>query len=229
LKAHDRAGVLKSALPVMKKMLGRFKRDEDRSGLLHAERGRRLFLDWSSMDRSEPNLTYNLRYLFALQLAAKLAPPGRDRFAYANRAKKLHKAIGSAFQRHGEWQESPGGKPASQLALGFLILCGLLRGTRAEDTARRMTARSLDPAPQTAEGKLVLASPFMHHYVFQALHKLGHNTTILDIIAFRWGAWAEAGEPTCWENWSIDFPDGSACHGFSAHPLGWIKKLMRQE
>jgi hypothetical protein len=32
----------------------------------------------------------------------------------------------------------------------------------------------------------------------------------------------EEGRPNTPENWSIDFPDGSACHGFSAHPLGWL-------
>lgn len=29
------------------------------------------------------------------------------------------------------------------------------------------------------------------------------------------------GRPTPPENWSIDFPDGSACHGLSAQPLVW--------
>ena len=42
------------------------------------------------------------------------------------------------------------------------------------------------------------------------------------IIAASGGRWVRDGRPTPPENWSIDFPDGSACHGFSAHPLGWL-------
>ena len=75
--------------------------------------------------------------------------------------------------------------------------------------------------------KLTLASPFMHHYIFQALDHLGQPGDIRAIIAARWGGWAKAGAPTTWENWNIDFPDGSACHGFSAHPLGWLNRLNR--
>ena len=65
----------------------------------------------------------------------------------------------------------------------------------------------------------------MHHYIFQALDHLGQPGDIRAIIAARWGGWAKAGAPTTWENWNIDFPDGSACHGFSAHPLGWLNRL----
>jgi hypothetical protein len=36
-----------------------------------------------------------------------------------------------------------------------------------------------------------------------------------------------AGDVTTRENWSIDFPDGSAAHGFSAHCLGWLVALGR--
>ena len=45
------------------------------------------------------------------------------------------------------------------------------------------------------------------------------------IIAALWGPWARSGDANTRENWSIDFPDGSACHGFSAHPLGWLTHL----
>jgi hypothetical protein len=77
-----------------------------------------------------------------------------------------------------------------------------------------------------APGKLVLASPFMHLYVFKALAKVGQRDAIVNIIRARWGRWAEAGEPTTWENWNVDFPDGSICHGFSAHVLRWLENTL---
>ena len=66
---------------------------------------------------------------------------------------------------------------------------------------------------------MVLASPFMHHYVFEALHKYGRDEeAMVEIIRLRWGRWVDLGSPTTWENWNVDFPDGSICHAFSAHP-----------
>jgi hypothetical protein len=225
LKPRDARELLKSVAPAMKKMLTRFKQDEDRAGLLHSQTGRRLFLDWSPMDRGEPNLAYNCRYLHALQLAKVLSSSTQDRTIYAKRCAVLSEVIKKTFLNNGKWQESGCGAPASQLSMAMLILTGLLRKQDANSAGDLIVARSLDPAPQSANDKLVLASPFMHHYVFKALDHLGRGADILNIIEKRWGAWAEAGEPTTWENWAIDFPDGSACHGFSAHPLGWIAKL----
>ena len=49
----------------------------------------------------------------------------------------------------------------------------------------------------------------------------GRPEAIRAIIAKLWGPWGDL--PTTPENWDISFPDGSACHGFSAHPLHWLK------
>lgn len=219
---RDDGTLLRRHWPVLCRMLDRFAADLGDDGLIRSQPGRRLFLDWSAQDRSEPNLTYNLRFLHALQLAAELGTilDAPEVPVWLDRAATLRAAIGSNFPRGGDWQESPGGAAASQLALAFLILTGLATGPEA--MADAITARSVDLKDEPEPGKLILASPFMHHYVFQALHKLGRKDDISHIIALRWGRWAKAGYPTTWENWSIDFPDGSACHGFSSHPLGWL-------
>ena len=65
---------------------------------------------------------------------------------------------------------------------------------------------------------MVLASPFMQYYVFEALQRHGRMEKIRAIIRLRWGRWVDQGERTTWENWNVDFPDGSICHAFSAHP-----------
>lgn len=221
---RDDGALLRRHWPVLCQMLDRFAEDLGDDGLIRSQPGRRLFLDWSPMDRSEPNLTYNLRYLHALQLAVGLGTTlhAPEVAGWRDRAASLRAAILSTHLGSNGWQESPGGAAASQLALAFLVLTGIATGPDAIALTDSIIARSLDPedAPQT--GKLVLASPFMHHYVFQALHSVGRKDDIDRIIALRWGRWARAGQPTCWENWAIDFPDGSACHGFSAHPLGWL-------
>lgn len=201
--------------PVARGMLARFAQDAGPDGLIRSQPGRRFFLDWSPVDRREPNLTYNARYLYALQLAHRLRIGD-----YGNDIEALRSAITTAFARDGGWHENPFSVPASQLGLAFLILTGF----SAQREADAMVSRSLDLDDAATPGKLVLASPFMHHYIFLALDSLGRHDDIMRIIRARWGRWADAGEPTCWENWNVDFPDGSKCHGFSAHPLGWIRR-----
>jgi hypothetical protein len=143
----------------------------------------------------------------------------------AAREKKLRSAITRTFLRKGSWFENTEGAPASQLGLALLLLTGVISGKQATPVADAIISRSLDIDDTSPPGKLILASPFMHHYVFLGLEAAGRSNAVLAIIRARWGRWAMAGEPTCWENWSVDFPDGSKCHGFSAHPLGWIRRL----
>ena len=223
---RDDDGLVGRHWPTLCRMLDRFDQDRGTDGPIRSQPGRRLFLDWSPMDRSEPNLTYNLRYLHALHLAVGLgtALGAAETATLSDRAARLAGCIRAAHFAPTGWRESPQGAPASQLALALLILTGLVPPDEAEALADAIIARSLDLDDSAPPGKLVLASPFMHHYVFKALHTLDRTADIRQIIARRWGRWAKAGEATTWENWSIDFPDGSACHGFSAHPLGWLNQ-----
>lgn len=209
--------------PTLTRLLDRFHADLAPDGLIRSQPGRRLFLDWSAMDRGEPNLTYNLRYLHALQTALTLArETGHPAPAtWAQRGEALRNALRATHHTPHGWQESPNGAPASQLALAFLILTDLTE--TPETHADAITARSLDhdDGPKAP----ALASPFMHHYLFQALHRLNRKNDIRAIIDARWGRWVAEGRATTPENWNIDFPDGSACHGFSAHPLRWLQLI----
>jgi alpha-L-rhamnosidase len=203
------------------RMLERMAMIRGPDGLLRNPLGRRLFLDWSPMSRVEPNLTLNLRYLLALQLAAGMAERVGRTADWAEDAALLAQALHGHLSTDG-WGESPNGESASQLALALLILTGLLQGREAEAAADRVVARSLNLDDGPVQGQPTLASPFMHHYLFQSLQRLERHKDIHAIIAARWGRWVREGRPTTPENWSIDFLDGSACHGFSAHPLGWL-------
>ena len=214
----DATALWRQHWPTLARLLARLAALRQDDGLIRTPPGRRLFLDWSAMDRAEPNLTLNLRYLYALQLAIRMA--GRigatEATAWRDAARALSTALAALRQADG-WQESPDGAGASQLALSLLILTGIAEAATAPALADRVVDCSLGRAKD-----LTLASPFMHHYVFLALDRLGRHRDICAIIAALWGPWARAGDPTTRENWSIDFPDGSACHGFSAHPLGWL-------
>jgi hypothetical protein len=145
---------------------------------------------------------------------------------WAIQARELRAHIERAFRNGAGWRESPQAEAAAQLPLALLLLTGVVAGTEALALADRIIARSLDLDDVGGPEKLILASPYMHHYVFAALDHIGQPDPIRAIIRARWGRWATAGEATTWENWKVDFPDGSVCHGFSAHPLGWLKRTQ---
>jgi hypothetical protein len=215
------AAFVRSHWPVLIRMLDRFARDCGGDGLLRSQPGRRLFLDWAPVSRQEPSAIYNLHYLLALQTAGALAEEiggEEDGSRLASQAAGLRDAVRAAFWRAGRWHDDPEGSTFSQLATSLAILTGAATPEETLTLLDEVAARSLDPDDEPAPGRMVLASPFMHHYVFEALHRAGRSATVVEIIRLRWGRWVRAGYPTTWENWSVDFPDGSQCHAFSAHP-----------
>ena len=58
----------------------------------------------------------------------------------------------------------------------------------------------------------------------EVLRKMGYkNATTLQ---GGLNGWVKAGYPTTWENWNVDFPDGSQCHAFSAHPRAHLAEIF---
>ncbi|RME42175.1 MAG: hypothetical protein D6791_18375 [Chloroflexi bacterium] len=221
LRLSQDAVFVQGMWPTLVKMLDRFHRDRDEQGLLHSQPGRRLFLDWAPVSRNEPNAIYNLHYLLALQTAAHLG--GRlgdltqaDR--WQARAAALQAAARTAFWRDGRWYDDLDGATFSQLAAALALLTGSTLPEEEEALLDAIAQRSLDDDDSYRPGTMVLASPFMHHYIFEALRQGGRDDQVIEIIRRRWGRWTKAGYPTAWENWNVDFPDGSQCHAFSAHP-----------
>ncbi len=206
---------------VLAALLDRFDADRAPSGLIASQSGRRLFLDWAPVARGEPNAIYNLHYLLALQTAERLARQldrPTDAARWHSRAAALQAAARSAFYDEGRWWDDVARTTYSQLVAALAVLTGAAAPEDEPALLDQIAARSLDPADDHTPGQMVLASPFMHHYLFTALGSRGRDAAVVAIIRLRWGRWAAAGFPTAWENWNVDFPDGSQCHAFSAHP-----------
>jgi hypothetical protein len=210
--------------PTLTKMLDRFQQDLNPAGLLLSQPGRRLFLDWAPLSRSEPSAVYNLSYLLALQTASKMA----DDQNLALRANQLQKNIRAAFWHNQRWYDDLERTTFSQLAASLAILTETATSDEIEPLLEAVIARSLGLEDGPAPDKLVLASPFMHHYIFEALRRYHKLEAILEIIRYRWGRWVQAGYPTTWENWNVDFPDGSQCHAFSAHPRYHLAQIAQE-
>jgi hypothetical protein len=215
------------------KMLDRFHQDLNEEGLLISQPGRRLFLDWAPLSRNEPSAVYNLHYLLALQQGIQLAN-GRglitdEATVWQARATTLQKNIRAAFWHRDRWYDDLERTTFSQLATALALLTQITRFEEEADLLEAITARSLDLNDDPAPDKMVLASPFMHHYIFEALRRRGKSDQVIEIIRRRWGRWVQAGYPTTWENWNVDFPDGSQCHAFSAHPRYHLAEIAREK
>jgi hypothetical protein len=209
--------------PTLVKMLDRILADVDPTdGLLRSQPGRRLFLDWAPISRAEPSAIYSLQAVHALHEAVALAErwgeagQAADWTAHADR---LAAAARAAFWHDGRWWDDCAGRTYSQLAAALAVRAGVARAPEIPALLDAIVARSLDLRDAHMPGEMVLASPFRHHDLFEALQAHGRREDVRAIIRARWGRWTRAGEPTTWENWDVRFADGSTCHAFSAHPL----------
>lgn len=225
-------GFLDEMWPTLVKLLNRFCRDINPNGLLISQPGRRLFIDWSPSSKNEPNAAYNLHFILALQQAVELAT-ARGANTEANRwseqAAALRSAARAAFYAQGRWYDDLDRTTFSQLTASLAALTGAVESAEKTELLEAIAARSLDLNDDHDPNKMVLASPYMHHRVFEALRQGGQSNTVVEIIRRRWGRWVEAGYPTAWENWNVDFPDGSQCHGFSAHPRYHLAEIAREK
>ena len=217
--------------PTLVKLLDRFWQDRHPAGLLISQPGRRLFLDWSPMSKNEPNAAYNLHFLLALQQAVALARERRsaaEAEQWQTRAAALRQASRAAFWRQGRWYDDLEQTTSSQLTTALALLAGATEPAEEAGLLESLAARSLDQDDDHHPDQMVLASPYMHHRVFDALRQGGRSGEVIEIIRRRWGRWVKAGYPTTWENWNVDFPDGSQCHGFSAHPRYHLAEIARE-
>lgn len=225
-------GFVSRMWPTLVKMLERFGQDVNPDGLLISQPGRRLFIDWSPASKNEPNAAYNLHFILALQQAVALATSSGAE-AEANRwheqAAALRSAARATFYTQGRWYDDVEQTTFSQLTASLAVLVGVVKPDEAAGLLETIAARSLDLDDDHAPNKMVLASPYMHHRVFEALRQGGKSETVVEIIRRRWGRWVKAGYPTAWENWNVDFPDGSQCHGFSAHPRYHLAEIAREK
>ena len=218
--------------PTLIKMLDRFCQDINPDGLLISQPGRRLFIDWSPASKNEPNAAYNLHFTLALQQAVELATDkgiGVEANRWSEQAVARLSASRAAFYTQGRWYDDIDQTTFSQLTASLAVLTGGVEPVEEMELLETIAARSLDLNDDHDPNKMVLASPYMHHRVFEALRQGGQSETVVEIIRRRWGRWVEAGYPTAWENWNVDFPDGSQCHGFSAHPRYHLAEIAREQ
>ena len=214
--------------PTLRQMVAGLLALKNEEGLLVHPPGRRFYIDWSATAQSDPHLVFNLHVVLLLQMMVEMAqkfdPAEVD--PWQREADELRQRCGERFGGNGRYYDDLAHTTYSQLGAAFALLTETAQSSEVDSLLDQILARSLNASDAYAEGEMVLASPFMHHYLFEALGKYGRNEALINIIKMRWGRWVAQGFPTTWENWNVDFPDGSQCHAFSAHPRYHLAKIF---
>ena len=214
--------------PTLKQVLAALLGLQNEDGLLVHPPGRRFYIDWSATAQSDPHLVFNLHVVLALQIAAELAKKFEPDMVtvWQAAASKLQERCRDEFWGNGRFYDDLAHTTYSQLGAAMALLTGTATPAEADVLLDAIIARSMNARDEHENEEMVLASPFMHHYIFETLGGNGRTQAILDIIKLRWGRWVRQGYPTTWENWNVDFPDGSQCHAFSAHPRYHLAKIF---
>lgn len=153
--------------------------------MIISQPGRRVFLDWAPLSRGEPNAVYNLHYLLALATAASLARVRNatiEADSFEERARAMRSAIRHAFWQDGVWWDDIDRTTFSQLASALAVLAGAVESVEQSALLDSLAARSLSLNDLHDPSIMVLASPFMHHYVFDALRLGGRSDEVIEII-----------------------------------------------
>ncbi len=106
----------------------------------------------------------------------------------------------------------------------WMILGGVING----EDAKKLLLSCLDN-----ENARQPVTPYMHHYVTEAMLKLGMNDSAVRYLKKLWGGMIDLGADTFWEAYVPDDPDfspyydrmgNSLCHAWSCTPSYFIRK-----
>ena len=189
-------------------------------GVFVVPNGMWIFIDWhDTLDRAA---AMHAIYLYGLKRLSELAPglgKSGDLTGYPARIATMEKAALKTFYDPKSKTFISG--PADQVSLAsqaWMTIAGV--GTKSMQATALKTALK-DPAvirPRT---------PYLNHYVCEALFLCGCNAEAVDGIRAYWGGMIKAGADTFWEAYSPDNPRvapyndfhiNSFCHAWSCTP-----------
>ncbi len=205
----------------------------DGDGVLHFLDGWSSFIDWAP--GIERRLPCEGVVLYALEKMAALARELGDDAHADVWTKKLTETRRAVYEHY--FDASLGGfynadidRPQySVQAQAWLILGGVIDGEEAVSVLRRCLASPDALKPVT---------PYMHHYVVEAMMKLGMRAEAIEYIKSYWGSMIDHGADTFWEAYDPQKPElspysdpimNSFCHAWSCSPSYFIRKYFAAE
>ena len=188
-----------------------------------------VFIDWCAGDLKK-NAALNGVYLYTLETFAKtlhvLGHP--DAEIYEDRLEKGRTAARKAFyneEKNAVISERDGYQHSVHATV-WMILGGVIAGERA---VAALEAAIADP------DSLKPGTPYMHHYVLEALMRLGQKERAREYLKDFWGAMVARGADTFYEAFVKEDPDfspygdrriNSLCHAWSCTPAYFIRKYF---
>lgn len=200
----------------------------DENGIITFLDGWVAFIDWA--EGIKKRTAVQGVYLYALEKMGKLArdigkTEDADRYkahlelTRKNAYEKLFNKEKNAFIN--DYDENQ----YSVQAQVWMILGGVIGGEEAKEILQK-SLKEADVIPTT---------PYMHHYVMEAMIKLGMKDKALDYMKSYWGKMVELGADTFWETFVPAQPEltymkdpllNSWCHAWSCSPSYFIRKYF---
>ena len=223
-------GLLREVFPKLQSVLSAFL-SNIREGLVMRFGGvnRWNFYDWSpgldgalrQEDGGAPDLMLNGLFLLALEAMREICAALNEPFACAATLETCRRRTRQTFLRpkEGLFALHPEGDLFLELPNALAVLAGLCRGDEAAGVCRRIAARSLTGC-----------SLSMKTLVYDALLATdpAYRDFVLDDIRATYGAMLRAGATSAWETKegaSAFRLAGSLCHGWSAVPVHYYRRL----
>lgn len=185
-----------------------------------------IFIDWAS--KLDKGAAIQGLLTFAWTASADLASLlGRkeDADSIASRAKMMISAGRAAYWDGASNQVRSGGaRQASWAGTSWMMLGGLLS---RQEGRRAMLAALDDPSA------IRPVTPYLYHYVIEALLACGEKARAMDILESYWGTMLDAGADTFWEVFDLanplsspygDIHINSYCHAWSCTPSYFLRR-----
>ena len=216
--------------PIAKKQMDAAWKELDENGILVAREHRDAFIDWN------PNLKKTTAlhgvYLYTLDILCQTlhrlqhadSDLYRPRYQQGKQAALLHLYNGSAHNFANTYDDGQ----ISIHAAVWMILGGVQEGEKAW--------KILQATLNSQESEQAV-TPYMHHYLVEAMLKSGKTQAAFDHIRSFWGAMLRQGADTFYEVFVPGNPDASPygdplmnsrCHAWSCTPAYFIRKQNKR-
>jgi alpha-L-rhamnosidase len=211
--------------PAAKRQLEILSADLDANGRYRNSEAMWIFIDWSDALDREASIQAVLIFAFkrTLDLARTLGT-SEEVVGYAATIEQMSRAARAAF-----WDEGLGlavsgpSRQVSWASQAWMALAGVL----SRDEGARALAAAL-ALPQAVKP----VTPYLYHYVVEALLACGSVESARNLVASYWGSMAQLGADTFWESYDpaepLSSPYGdihasSYCHAWSCTPAYFVR------
>jgi hypothetical protein len=211
--------------PVVRRQMEILGQFVNRDGLFVDPKDWWLFIDWNDdLDRTAPMQGVLLYcYQQALELA-RLAGAEREAADYPDRIRRMTAAARDAFYSPSQSLFLSGpGRQASWATQAWMIHSGVASEQEGSAALKAVAGMPDAVGPVT---------PYLYHYVADAMLACGMQEQALELIQSYWGGMVRAGADTFWEVYNPSNPSlspyksllvNSYCHAWSCTPAWFLR------